>query len=510
MTCAPAHGALFHEEDMACCDSADHKPLLLSLFVQVTIADCTDTFTGLPIPYAVAGVSPSYGSFQVSSTDTIAASSPSYAPANFSYTQLGLDDWAPQLAYSDIFMSLRSGWYDLASKVLEVDLQFMAASSIIAGTLLGAPTTTNSSICNTTTELQHALASWIATRTTPVNLTEIPAAILSFNESCSIDPVYLSSIVNSTASLVTTFANTVPQLHEPGWLADELSNLAHFASFMSTFNISNLVGTNLSDHADIRRLIDASPIMPQAILSAAGIYGAPPMDTMIQLRSVGPLVGAVATHKFFSSMIPSILPPSDVNGMVMVPNATFGRYLIPAGALDVYLTTNYSSPVVTIAPMVAVLGFPYTNQSIVISPAAGMVYAMYETWMRGPAPANSTMFVNNVPDSQWFRAVYEAITDGPLPYGDYLARDYPSCSPASLAVAASDVLVSGTTGLIGLFISKAYNQSYGDSPSSMVSDSVLHPPIQQQAYKHCITLCRHRLYMSAAAQAVLMFAAGAN
>jgi hypothetical protein len=168
-------------------------------------------------------------------------------------------------------------------------------------------------------------------------------------------------------------------------------------------------------------------------------------------------------------MVPTTLPASDRNGMVMVPNATFGRYMIPAGAVDAFLTTNSSSPVVTIAPMVAVLGFPYSNHSTVISPAAGMVYAMYETRMMGAAPADNTVFMNNVPDAQSFQAVYEAINGGPLPYGDYLARDYPSCSPASLAVAASDVLLSGTTGLIGLFISKAYNQSHNDGPSSIVS-----------------------------------------
>lgn len=449
------------------CSLQTEKSFLVGL--QVTIAECIDTFTGLPIPYAVAGMSPSFGSFQVSSTGSIAAFGPWFAPANFSYSQLGFNDWTPGFEYGDIFMSMRLGQYDLASKVLEVDLQFMAASSIITSTLLGAPTTTNTSVCNTTTELQQALASWVAARGTPVNLTDVPAAILSFNESCSIDTAYLSSMVNSTASLVTTFANVVPQLHEPGWLADELSNMAHFASFMSTFNVNNLVGTNLSDHTDVGRLLTASPIVPEAILSAAGIYGGSPVDTMLQLRSVGPLVGAVATHKSFSSMIPSALPPTDLQGMVMVPNATFGRYLIPAGALDAFLTTNLSNPVVTLAPMVAVLGFPYSDQPLLVSPAAGMVYAMYEDSMRGPAPFNNTVFWNNVPDSQSFRAVYEAINDGPLPYGDYLTRDYPSCSPASLAVAASDVLLSGTTGLIGLFISKAYNQSYGEGLGSMVS-----------------------------------------
>jgi hypothetical protein len=247
-----------------------------------------------------------------------------------------------------------------------------------------------------------------------------------------------------------------------------------------------MTGANMSDPEAARRMLDASPIVPDAILSAADMFSAPPMDTMIQLRSVGPLVGAITTHKFFSSMVPTPLPASDFNGMVMVPNATFGRYLIPAGALDAFLTTNLSTPVVTIAPLLAVLGIPYSNHTVVISPAAGMVYAMYEARTTGLEPSNLYYF-NNVPDIWSFRAVYDAINDGPLPEGDYLARDYPSCSPASLAVAASDVLLSGTTGLIGLFISKAYNQSHNDTPSSMVS------------CRFAISTCMNALCIAAAA-----------
>ncbi len=405
------------------------------------------------------GVARGAGTFDASSTLTIAAApndtgveKSGLSPARTVYQKLGVPIFNGDADVS-VFERIRAGNLSEGLGMLDADFKFLAASTLITSALMEATANNGTTACPNRAALQQAFAGWVNTQAyfDPFDGVQVRDAIKAFSSApCLVPSATITPLLSPLSQMVARAAGVAqPGDDDIGGVLFLVARMAKWVSMLSTIKYSDALDLQEDSFDAAAYMADASPIAGDQIARALGVTSYSAVDTIVNVQSVGRLARAELLYQPFTSLFNSSFSTS-TNGQLKIAAATFGLYMVPAGAVDTFLTTDATAPVRTSIPMVGVSAFTGASNTFTLSPASAMVLVNWITRQGNGAGL--------VPAAANWRGVYETVS-GRLPAADYFARDYTAGSGPALAVFVIDSMLPAIPSLGGNFISRAVNGS---------------------------------------------------
>jgi hypothetical protein len=229
-------------------------------------------------------------------------------------------------------------------------------------------------LCSTRAGIQQLLAAWVASPSLEAggsgapffsagNRTTVERAVLSFaGAPCRFSTDTVTALARRAADVVATIAAAPVRLAAGMIASHSLFTIAHMAHWVSYLSAATEVGSGNGFEAlaslnltsvGVLQDVDAAVIDPDAILAAVGISTTPVSGSVTAtIHSLGPLSRPqLALQPFYSATTATRGAGED--GTIELPAAArWGLYTVEAGAVDLWLSPNLSSPVRTPAPQV--------------------------------------------------------------------------------------------------------------------------------------------------------------